>query len=76
MRSNEGGYLFALNRSRSECGTGWRCPLEQVFMIRNGNLVRVGEVLAGLEGRPGAYFRNGYFQDVYPKLEAELSKPR
>jgi len=64
-----GGFLFARSRFDVECGTGWRCPIEQVFEINNGKLVRVGEILAGRDGKPGANFKNGFFHDIYNRLE-------
>ena len=64
----KGDYLFI----REECGGGniWCCNLNHVFAIREGRLIYIGEV-AGEEERtaPCPSFQDGYFIDIYNKLE-------
>ncbi|MGH8801248.1 MAG: hypothetical protein ACREX6_02995 [Casimicrobiaceae bacterium] len=63
-----GGYLFA----RQECGGGnaWRCNVDQIFALRSGRLIRVGEQIGGQRSQaPGTAYRNGHFVDVYDRLE-------
>jgi len=59
-------YLFV----PSECGGGnaWRCNTEHVFEIRQDQLVRIGETRSD-DGKPGSSYKNGYFYDVYNRLE-------
>jgi len=59
-------YLFV----PSECGGGnaWRCNTEHVFAIRQDQLVRIGETRSD-DGKPGSSYKNGYFYDVYDRLE-------
>jgi hypothetical protein len=60
-------YLFV----RSECGGGnaWRCDRDAIFKARSGQLVRLGEVYAGSRNTLYRSHRNGYFWDIYDKLE-------
>jgi len=61
-------YLFV----REECGGGntWRCDVDQVFAFRGDRLVHLGEQIGGSRSQgPGALFRNGYFVDMYDRLE-------
>lgn len=60
-------YLFV----RSECGGGnaWRCDRDAIFAARSGQLVQLGEVYAGSRNISYQSYRNGYFWDVYDKLE-------
>jgi hypothetical protein len=63
------GYLFV----RQECGGGnmWRCDVDQVFAVRDGRLIHIGEQLGGRRDQgPGAWFREGYFTDVYDRFES------
>jgi hypothetical protein len=63
------GYLFV----RQECGGGnmWRCNVDQVFALRNGRLLHIGEQLGGRRDLGvGALFRDGYFTDVYDRFES------
>ncbi|HEX5464823.1 MAG TPA: hypothetical protein VFW88_08925 [Burkholderiales bacterium] len=63
------GYLFV----RQECGGGnrWRCDVDQVFALRDGRLIHIGEQLGGRrEQGPGAFFHDGYFTDVYDRFES------
>lgn len=65
----KGGYLFV----RQECGGGnmWRCDVDQVFALRDGRLIHIGEQLGGRRDQgPGAWFHAGYFTDVYDRLES------
>ena len=59
-------YLFV----PSECGGGnaWRCNTEHVFAIRQVQLVRIGETISD-DGKPGSSYKNGFFYDVYDRLE-------
>jgi len=59
-------YLFV----PSECGGGnaWRCNTEHVFTIRQDQLTHIGKVRND-DGKPGSSYKNGYFFDVYDKLE-------
>ena len=59
-------YLFV----PSECGggTAWRCNTQHVFSIRRGELVHIGEVKS-TGSKPGSSYVNGYFYDVYDRLE-------
>ena len=62
------GYLFV----RQECGGGnmWRCDVDQIFAVRSDRLIRVGEEAGGSRSQgPGAFFRSGYFVDMYDRLE-------
>ena len=62
------GYLFV----RQECGGGnmWRCDVDQIFALRSDRLVRIGEEAGGSRSQgPGAFFRGGYFVDMYDRLE-------
>lgn len=64
-----GGYLFV----RQECGGGnaWRCAVDQIFALRHGRLVRIGEQLGGSRNQaPGSSYRNAHFVDVYDRLES------
>ncbi len=65
----KGGYLFV----RQECGGGnmWRCDVDQVFALRDGRLIYIGEQLGGRRDQgPGAWFCDGYFTDVYDRFES------
>lgn len=64
----KGGYLFV----RLECGGGnaWRFNREQVFALRQGRLVHIGEILGGQrDEKPGRYYEDGWFIDLYDKFE-------
>jgi hypothetical protein len=57
---------------REECGGGnmWRCDVDHVFALRGGRLVPLGEEIGGSRSQgPGALYRNGYFVDMYDRLE-------
>ncbi|HEX6138650.1 MAG TPA: hypothetical protein VF059_13425 [Casimicrobiaceae bacterium] len=61
-------YLFV----RQECGGGnrWRCDIDQVFALRGDRLVHIGEQAGGTRNQgPGAFYRRGYFVDMYDRLE-------
>lgn len=63
-----GDYLFI----HEECGGGnaWRCNLNHVFALREGRLIYIGEVAGGDEREASCpSFKDGYFMDVYDKLE-------
>lgn len=63
----KGDYLFI----REECGGGniWRCNLNHVFALREGRLIYIGEVAGEERIAPCPSFKDGYFIDVYDKLE-------
>ena len=63
----KGPYLLV----RSECGGGnaWRCDRDAIFAARSGQLIQLGEVYAGSRTTSYQSYRNGYFGDVYDKLE-------
>jgi len=64
----KGNYLFVTE----DCGGGniWRCYVEHVFAIRQGQLIYIGSVVQqDLDNKPGSCYRNGYFFDIYDRLE-------
>jgi hypothetical protein len=65
----KGNYLFVTSESG---GNAWRCDVEHVFTIRQGQLIYIGSIQRGLDNegeKPGYGYRNGYFFDVYDRLE-------
>lgn len=63
-------YLFVTEEGGG--GNAWRCNVENVFAIRQGQLIYIGSVQKGLDNereKPGSCYRNGYFFDVYDRLE-------
>jgi hypothetical protein len=64
----KGNYLFV--REECEGGNIWRCNLDHVFTLRKGRLIYIGEIAGGAERTvPGSFYNDGYFKDVYNKLE-------
>jgi hypothetical protein len=66
----KGNYLFVTDK----CGGGnaLRCDVEHVFTIRQGQLIYIGSIQRGLDNegeKPGSGYRNGYFFDLYDRLE-------
>ena len=63
----KGRYLFV----RTSCGGGsaWDCHLEEIFALRNGRLIHVGNTIVSHDGELGSSFLDGYFVDIYDKLE-------
>jgi len=61
-------YLFV----RESCGGGnaWRCNVDHIFRVNGDRLVELGVIFAHPESRDaGSGYGEGYFRDVYNKLE-------
>jgi hypothetical protein len=61
-------YLFV--REDGE-GNRWKTMAEQVFELRNGQLISLGRMLATNDERLATSWRHGWFYDVYDDLEED-----
>jgi hypothetical protein len=62
-------YLFV----RESCGGGnaWRCSVDHIFRVSGDRLVELGVIFTHPESRDaGSGYGEGYFRDVYNKLES------
>lgn len=59
------GYLFIKQRCS---GTAWRCVVDQVFALRSGKLIHMGEVESSACQTVGCAYVDGLFADLFDAM--------